>query len=276
MTRATVVALVRKDLYAVVRNRGVRWPLLLTPILVLGVLPLSLVLLGQLVAETAPQALADVAGSPLGAVADAGARGQASRGLPAEASWGIFVLELFLSPLYLLVPLIVATVIAADSFAGERERGTLEALLHTPVSDRELVLAKFLSAWLPAVAVAWLGFLGYAVLANWLLWPVIGAVWFPTSGWILLALWVSPGLSALGMALMVITSARVRTLQAAHQLGSLVVLPIVVLLVLQVSGTYVLSVPRIVWMGAGVWLVAVTTLTLGARMLRRERLSTRL
>jgi len=274
--RATVAALVRKDLFTVLRNRGVRLPLILTPILVLGVLPIGLVVLGQFLIETAPEALAEASAGPLGQVADADARQQVVRDLPSEATWGVFVLELFLSPLYLLVPLIVATVIGADSFAGERERGTLEALLHTPLSDRELLAAKFLSAWIPAVAVAWLSFLGYAVLANWLLWPAVGALWFPTAGWVLLALWVAPGLSALGMALMVITSARVRTLQAAHQLGSLVVIPIILLLVLQVSGTYVLSIERIAGMGAVVWLAAGAALMVGTRAVRRERLSARL
>jgi ABC-2 type transport system permease protein len=65
-----------------------------------------------------------------------------------------------------MVPLVVATEIAADSFAGEREWDTLEALLHTPTSDRELMVAKVLASWLPAVTVAWMGFAVYSVLAD--------------------------------------------------------------------------------------------------------------
>ena len=37
----------------------------------------------------------------------------------------------------------------------EKERKTLEALLYTPTTDRELLIAKMLGAWLPAVAIAW-------------------------------------------------------------------------------------------------------------------------
>jgi ABC-2 type transport system permease protein len=92
----------------------------------------------------------------------------------------VFVLEVFIAPLYLLVPLVVATVIAADSFAGERERGTLEALLHTPTTDRELLTGKFLAAWLPAVTVAWAGFAVYSVLANVLMWPARERIFFPS------------------------------------------------------------------------------------------------
>lgn len=45
---------------------------------------------------------------------------------------------------------------AADAFAGERERGTLEVLLTTPLSERELLLGKVLTmvlaSWGPALA----------------------------------------------------------------------------------------------------------------------------
>src|SRR3546814_7487172 len=52
-----------------------------------------------------------------------------------------------------------SAVLAADAVAGEKERKTLESLLHSSIRDRDLFLAKFLSAFLPALAVSWLGFL---------------------------------------------------------------------------------------------------------------------
>ena len=53
-----------------------------------------------------------------------------------------------LSPMLPIVPLMTASVIAADAIAGERERKTLEGLLLTPLTDRELLAAKLLGAWL--------------------------------------------------------------------------------------------------------------------------------
>src|SRR5690554_6435395 len=41
-----------------------------------------------------------------------------------------------LAPMVLLVPVMFAAVIAADGVAGEKERGTLEGLLLTPLTDR--------------------------------------------------------------------------------------------------------------------------------------------
>ncbi len=48
--------------------------------------------------------------------------------------------------LYAIFPSIVAALFAADSFAGERERNTLETLLATPISDRAIYLGKVLAA----------------------------------------------------------------------------------------------------------------------------------
>jgi ABC-type transport system involved in multi-copper enzyme maturation permease subunit len=55
------------------------------------------------------------------------------------------------------VGLFVALIIGADSFSGERERSTLEALLLTPANRRQIVIGKFLasiSPWPVAMIIA--------------------------------------------------------------------------------------------------------------------------
>ncbi len=52
---------------------------------------------------------------------------------------------------------LTALVVSADAISGERERGTLESILVTPLRRRDLVLGKLLSAttmWVAAVIVA--------------------------------------------------------------------------------------------------------------------------
>ena len=93
---------------------------------------------------------------------------------------------------FLIIPTMVATVLAANSFAGEKERHTLEGVLYTPVSDTELVLGKILGAVLPAVVVSWVCFVVYAILVNLLGNPLIGHLYFPTLNWWVLMLLVVP------------------------------------------------------------------------------------
>src|SRR5690606_16359847 len=121
--------------------------------------------------------------------------------------------------LFLIVPLMVSAVIAADAFAGEKERRTLESMLNLPVSDRDLFIAKTLGAFLPAVAISWIGFLCYAVIANSLAWPITERIFIPTQLWLVMIFWVGPAVATLGLGVMVRVSARARTTQEATQLG---------------------------------------------------------
>jgi ABC-type Na+ efflux pump permease subunit len=180
------------------------------------------------------------------------------------------------APLFLILPLMVSSVIAADSFAGEKERKTLEALLYTPTSDRELLLAKLLAAWMPAVAIALLSFGVYALLINLLSWPVMGRIFFPNTMWVVLVLWVAPATAAMGLGATVLVSGRVSTFQEAYQLGGFVVVPIVALMLSQVTGLLFLSVGLVIGLGLIFWCVALLLIWLGSRALRRDVLATRL
>jgi len=57
--------------------------------------------------------------------------------------------------LYLLgIPILVPPVIAATAIAGERQQGTLEPVLTTPIRREELLLGKALAALVPSIAIA--------------------------------------------------------------------------------------------------------------------------
>jgi ABC-2 type transport system permease protein len=188
----------------------------------------------------------------------------------------VLILVYFLAPMYLILPLMVASVIAADSFAGEKERKTLEALLYTPMNDRELLLAKLLSAWLPAVGVAWGGFVLYALVANLAAWPTMGGLFFPNPMWILLALWVAPAVAGLGLGVTVLVSARAQGFQDAYQMGAIVVLPLILLVIGQATGVIYFSSWLVIVLGLFLWMLDVGLLWLGGRTFRRQELATRL
>ncbi|MBA3534166.1 MAG: ABC transporter permease subunit, partial [Ardenticatenales bacterium] len=54
-------------------------------------------------------------------------------------------------------PITFSLVIALETFVGEKERNSLEALLATPASDLELYLGKLLAALLLPLAAAYVG-----------------------------------------------------------------------------------------------------------------------
>jgi ABC-2 type transport system permease protein len=264
-----VRAVIRKDLLIAFRNRGVRIPLIVTPVLLIVVVPTFLILGGELLARSELAALPGGSTPFDGFIPDAGAAGE-------ELTWERTVLEYLIAPLYLLVPLVVATVIAADSFAGERERRTLEALLHTATTDEDLFLGKLLAAYLPAVIMSWVAFAVYSVLANLLGARAAGGIFFPSPTWLVLAFWVAPGVSLLGIGLMVGVSSRVRSLQAAHQVGSLLVLPFLLLLVVQVTGLMLLDLSTMLAFGGLLWLGGLVVLLINLLTFDRDAVASRL
>ena len=58
---------------------------------------------------------------------------------------GVFLLAMFLPYLLIIVSITGATYVAIDVTVGEKERGTIETLLSSPASRREIVLGKYLS-----------------------------------------------------------------------------------------------------------------------------------
>src|SRR4030042_6106143 len=79
----------------------------------------------------------------------------------------IYIMTLyFFAALFLTMPVMASSVIASDSFAGEKERKTIEALLATPISDGELFLGKVLVSFIPAMIVTIASFISYSIVVD--------------------------------------------------------------------------------------------------------------
>jgi len=251
MNWRAILAIVRKDLKVVAQNKGVVIPTIAVPVLLFGVLP------------SVATVAVSLAGSSLGEVAELLERMPASLKnelavYTAEQQVVVFFLVYMLAPMFLIIPLMVASVIAADSFAGERERRTLDG--------------KLLSAWLAAIAVALVGFLLYSVTANAAAWPIVGTVFFPNGMWIALVLWVVPATAVLGLGTMVLVSGRAQGFQDAYQIGGVVVVPILLLVFGQISGVMYFSVWLVILLGAVLWVADAVLVWIGSRLFRRGRL----
>jgi ABC-type transport system involved in multi-copper enzyme maturation permease subunit len=268
MNRRAILSIIRKDLKVVAQSKAVVLPLILVPAILFVVLPALAAFipsLAKLPGSNMPRLDVLLSGAPPGLAA-------ALSGYNETQKYAVWMLVYLMAPMFLILPVMVASVIAADSFAGEKERKTLEALLYTPTSDVDLFVAKTLSAWVPAWLVTGLGFVVYSLVADLTAWNLVGKLILPNLTWTVMVIWVAPAAAGLGLGTMVLVSSRVRTFQEAYQLGGIVVLPIVLLVVGQATGVMYFDVGLVALVGLVLWAIDVALLWLGVRLFRRDEL----
>lgn len=197
-------------------------------------------------------------------------------GLKLEQMFVLYMTAFMLAPLFLIMPLMFSSVVGADSFVGERERKTMEALLYSPATDMELFLGKVLAAVIPAILLSWLTYLVYIVVVNVASYGLFQRIWFPLPTWWPLMFWLTPAFALLGISATVMISARVKTFMEAYQLtGSLVVL-VLALVVGQATGVLFLGVGTVMIVGTLIWIVDGILIYLSVRNFKRSSLIAKL
>jgi ABC-type Na+ efflux pump permease subunit len=270
MNWKTIFAIARKDLYEARQNRAVWLPIMIVPLVFILVLPLVMII----VAST-PSIAGSLTGDP-----DTAKMiemmppfiTQITAGLSLPQAFVVMFLGYFFAPFFLILPIMFSTVIASESFAGERERKTIEALLYTPATDTELYIGKVLASFIPAVIITWASFVGYIVVLNGAGYPLMGRLWFPLTNWYPLIFWVSPALSMLGISATVLISSKVQTFMGAYQTSASLVLVVIALLVGQITGVLYLSAFVSLLLGLGIWLVDAVLSWLAVRTFNRAKL----
>jgi ABC-2 type transport system permease protein len=268
MNVRAIIAIVRKDLKVVSQNKSMVVPFIAVSLLFFVVVPALSALIPSFtdsIGAEASDILKLIDRIPEGLLPELA-------GVNITQKVTLYFLVYMMLPMFLLIPLLAASTVAADSFAGEKERKTMEALLYTPTTDRELFVAKMLSAWLAAIAMAFVGFVLYSVTANIAAWSQMHRIFFPNAMWLVLIIWVVPAVAGLGISVMVLASSRAQGFQDAYQIGGIVVLPVVGLFYAQVAGVMYFNLIVVALMGLGIWLLDGFLIWLGSRSFSRGRL----
>ncbi len=276
MNARTITTIMVKDLKEVRHNTGAILPAVVVPFLFMVALPLAIILLPTRIESFAQQMFNSPNGFAQIRQYVAPFLGNQLAGLTGPQAWIKLTTGYMFAPFLLMMPLMLSTIIGAESFVGEKERKTLEALLYTPASDGELLMGKVLASIVPAVGLAWLTFLVYGVTVNLASLPVMRRIWFPEVSWWPLMLWLTPAIATLGMAATVLISVKASTFMEAYQLsGSLVVL-VLALLAGQVSGVLSLNVGMTMLVGLVVWGLDAVLIRFGVKIFARASLLSRL
>ncbi|QAA32436.1 ABC transporter permease subunit [Clostridium manihotivorum] len=243
--------LIYKDINEITSSKQVILPMTIVPIIMIVLIPIA-ILIGAKYAGSDASLLTKL--------------GPLLKKLPAEyASYSpaqllIKVTINFMFPSYfLIIPIMCSGVLGASSFVGEKEHKTLETLLYTPISMEQLLKAKILGVFIPSYIVTLISFILLGIIFNIGGYIYFGSLIFPNIQWLLIIFWITPAVNLLSLTFTVMVSAKSQTFQEAQQVSGLLVLPVALLIVGQMTGMLLLN-NLIMFLGGGAILIIDYTL----------------
>lgn len=127
--------------------------------------------------------------------------------------------------LYMLaIPALVPAALAAYAVVGERQQGTLEPVLSTPIRREELLLGKALAALVPSLAIAYAVYALFLACVELLARPAVASALLRGPD-LLAQLLFTPLLAGWSIWLGIAISARSSDVRVAQQLGTFASLP---------------------------------------------------
>ena len=241
------LAVIKKDIRGVTLNKQVFAVLLIVPLALTIVLPSIFVL----VTAFAPDAASDFQKILDMLPADNGARSQQQR------IFGL-ILNNIMPVFFLMIPIMASSVMAASSFVGEKEKHTLETLLYSPLSLKQMFQAKILAGFSVGMMVSYISFAAMMLVLELEVFLLTGKAILPSSSWLAIMLLIAPAISIIAIAVTVRSSAKAQTIEEAQQRAVFLVFPILALLIGQFTGILLIS-AGLLW-GVGAVLAALDLL----------------
>ncbi len=163
-------------------------------------------------------------------------------------------------------PVTVSLVVALEAFVGEKERGTIEPLLTSPLTDEELYLGKLLAGTIVPLTVSYLGIMLYMGGLAWQ-----GIKW-PEWGFISQTIALTAVQTLLMVSAAIVISTQSTSVRAANLLASFIVIPIA-LLIQGESALMFWGTNDVLWLAVlGVALMSILIIRLGIVHFKREHL----
>ena len=132
--KTAMISIIKKDIRSVTTNQHLFISLLIVPMVLTIVLPSVFIFLIHFAPED-PDIQKLVELLP-----------QTAQSENLELTVAGLILNFILPVFFLMIPIMAASIMAASSFVGEKEKHTLETLLYCPLSVRQILLSCYLAA----------------------------------------------------------------------------------------------------------------------------------
>ncbi|MDR1774152.1 MAG: hypothetical protein LBR30_04715 [Clostridioides sp.] len=156
-----------------------------------------------------------------------------------------FIVDFFIYSIlpifFMLIPTMVSTIVSANSFVGEREKGTLETLFLAPVRVRDIFIAKVKVSILFSSGLNIAIFVIMSIALNIVLYACGFEFFFPNTKWIILLIIASLAITILSTTFVIKKSKNSDSVEEAQQAAVFVILPIIGIVVGQFTGFLFIS-----------------------------------
>lgn len=174
----------------------------------------------------------------------------------------------------LLIPSIMPSTVAAFTVLGEREQGTLEPLLTTPISQEEFIAGKAAAVLLPTMVLSYSIYALFLLAAELFATPVVSSAIFDQGALLVVLIVLAPLLACWSIAVGMAVSVRANDIRVAQQLGSLASIPPVVLILILAVGVLHPTMSVALIFALALLAIDVRAIRIVAHMMDRERLVT--
>ncbi len=239
------LALIKKDIRGITSNKQVFMVMLIVPLALTIVLPSILVFVTALV----PEATSDFQ-ALLNMLLITEQRGNQEQLILR------LVLNKIMPAFFLMIPIMASSVMAASSFVGEKEKHTLETLLYSPLSLKQLFQSKILAGFSVGMMVSLISFFAMMLVVEIEMLFLTGAAIMPDISWLIVMLLIAPAISLVAIGITVRGSAKAQNIEEAQQRAVFLIFPIIALVIGQFTGVIMVSSWLLLGMGIVLALLA--------------------
>jgi len=246
MINSIQIAIIKKDLRSMVFNKRLFPVLIIVPLVFTIVLPTIFIISIHFTTDEMSefQSLLDM--MPVSKQLDT-----TSRTLIA------LILNYIMPIFFTMIPIMAASVMAASSFVGEKEKRTLETLLYCPLPLSKIFQSKVWASFFLSMLVSFASFLVMLIVIEIGTFLTTGSILLPDISWIVVMLVVSPAVSLVTITLIVGGSAKAQTVEESQQRSVFLIIPLMLLIVGQFTGIILINAWYLLGAGAVLAVLAV-------------------
>lgn len=163
-------------------------------------------------------------------------------------------------------PISVSLVIALESFVGEKERRSIEPLLSSPLTDRQIYIGKLVAAMVPPLLASYLGIIVYLISTY------IQIGWSPDPALLIQIVLLTTVQATVMVSGAVVVSSQTTSVRAANLLSSFIVIPVAMLIQGESMVMFWAIYSALWWAIVGMVIIALLLIRTGLAYFNREEL----